>query len=262
LATAELQSRDDLRLVARLCEASSGAVRVWGRDVTTVPAASLRASLAFVPQEPWLADDTLLWNLRMGNLEASDAQVAEACAAASLSGTIAALPDGYNTRVGERGGRLSGGEKQRTVVARALLRDAPLMLADEPTASADALTEVAIVRALRRGTAPAKAASTSGAGAAGASGGGAAAAASGGGAADGAAAGAAAGATTGAAAERTLLVVVHRLAALCPTADHIVVFRDGRVVEQGRHAELLAMSGGEYAMLWRAQEASAGESKP
>lgn len=222
-----------LRLVSRLCAADSGTVRLWGRDVAELPADQLRASVGVIPQEPWLADDTVLWNLRMGNLNATDAQIDAAVAAASLAHTVRSLPEGYLTRVGERGARFSGGEKQRMMVARALLRDAPLLLADEPTASADALTEAALVDSLRSGTAAAARLRASSGEQAGEQAG---------------------GQGRGLGGERTLLVVVHRLAALCPNADHIVVFRAGRVVEQGRHADLLKR-GGEYSMLWRAQAA-------
>ena len=141
-----------LRLLSRLDDVDAGRVLVDGNDVRKIPVAALRASIGFVPQEPWLADDTLLWNVQMGSPGATQAAIDAAVAAASLTTCVAQLPDGYGTRVGERGGRLSGGEKQRTVIARALLRGAPLLLADEPTASADALTEAAIVQSLRRGT--------------------------------------------------------------------------------------------------------------
>ena len=199
-----------LRLVSRLCEADAGHVYVGGHDVKAYPLDELRTLLGVIPQEPWLADDTLEWNIRMGQPSASESEVKAAIELAALSSSVQAMPKGLSSRVGERGGRLSGGEKQRAVIARALLRDAPLLLADEPTASVDALTEQAIVDALRKGKA-------------------------GGG-------------------RRTLLVVAHRLAALCPSADRVVVFKGGRVVEQGTHAELLGLRG-EYEMLWRLSQA-------
>ena len=206
-----------LRLVSRLCDADAGRVTAWGRDVREIPLARLRRSLGVIPQEPWLADDTLEWNVQMGNLHANRAAVDRAVAAASLTQSVARFPGGLRTRVGERGSRLSGGEKQRAVIARALVREAPLLLADEPTASADALTEASLVDSLRRGTSS-RAAYAEGI----------------------------------VAPPRTLLVVVHRLAAVCPTADRIVVFRNGRVIEQGTHRELLARRG-DYALLWSAQ---------
>ena len=202
-----------LRLLSRLADAESGDILLWGERVAEMRHADLRARISYIAQSPALFDDTLLWNVELGALGKDRAAIERAIDAAALAPSVALLPQGCDTRLGERGNRLSGGEKQRVGVARALLRDAPLLLADEPTAAADSITEAALVESLRLGTGG-----------------------------DGA---------------RTLLLVVHRLASVCPTADAIVVFRDGRVVEQGKHAELLAR-GGEYASLWRAQAAEAG----
>ena len=209
-----------LRLLSKLVDADGGDVLLWGQPVGEMSHDALRARIGFVAQAPALFDDTLLWNVQLGDLDKDRAAIERAIEAASLAPCVAQLPHGASTRLGERGNRLSGGEKQRVGVARALLRDAPLLLADEPTSAADGVTEAALVEALRSGTGHGHEAE------------------GGGGA-------------------RTLLLVVHRLASVCPSADAIVVFRDGRVVEQGKHNELLA-SGGEYARLWRAQAAEAG----
>ena len=206
-----------LRLLSRLCDPEAGDITLWGQSVRGMPRAELRERIGYISQAPALFDDTLLWNVQLGALNKDRAAIEAAIKAAALAPSVAQLPLGTATRVGERGGRLSGGERQRVGVARALLRDAPLLLADEPTAAADALTEATLVEALRCGTTSMDRRSD------------------------------------GASGARTLLVVVHRLASVCPSADNIVVFRDGRVVEQGQHGELLSR-GGEYARLWRAQE--------
>jgi ABC-type multidrug transport system fused ATPase/permease subunit len=232
-----------LRLLSRLRDADSGTVNAWGRDVRGVTGAALRQRIGFVTQarravaatprshapralrgccrstaqawptphpclhraqEPTLFDDTVLYNIRFGAFEAPVERSRAAAAAAALDGSLARWPQGLETRVGERGAQLSGGERQRVTVARALLREPPLLLADEATSAADALTEAELITALR-------------------------------------------------AVRCTLITAAHRLSAITPNADHVVVFKAGRVAEQGTHTALLAQDG-EYRRLWRTQE--------
>ena len=226
-----------LRLLARLREPTEGSrILLWGSlDLQTLPICAVRDRISYISQDPELFDDTLEWNLRYGNLAAPPTAVEAAAAAAELSSRVPGL-GGYQMRVGERGARLSGGERQRVVVARALLRDAPLLLADEAASAVDAPTEAKLVEALRQGTRGSAVPGTRGSGGA-------------------SAAGSGAGSGASPSSTRTLITVVHRLSAVTPAADHIVVFAAGRVVEQGTHTQLLTQyPTGEYARLWRAQQ--------
>ena len=226
-----------LRLLARLREPTEGSrILLWGSlDLQTLPIRAVRDRISYISQDPELFDDTLEWNLRYGNLAAPPAAVEAAAAAAELSSRVPGL-GGYLMRVGERGARLSGGERQRVVVARALLRDAPLLLADEAASAVDAPTEAKLVEALRQGTRGSAVPGTRGSGGA-------------------SAAGSGAGSGASPSSTRTLITVVHRLSAVTPAADHIVVFAAGRVVQQGTHTQLLTQyPTGEYARLWRAQQ--------
>jgi ATP-binding cassette subfamily B protein len=157
-----------------------------------------------VPQDVALFNDTLYANIAFADPQATPEQVRAAADAAELGPFIDALPDGFRTRVGERGLKLSGGERQRVGIARALLAGPRLLILDEATSALDGRTEAAIQATLRK-------------------------------------------ARRG----RTTLVVAHRLSTIAD-ADEILVLRAGRVVERGRHAELLALDG-DYAALWRKQ---------
>lgn len=196
-------------LVPRLFDVTEGAVRIDGFDVRDLTQASLRAAVGVVSQDPHLFHDTVRSNLTYARPDATDAQVVAACRAARIHDVIAALPQGYDTVVGERGYRLSGGEKQRLAIARMLLKDPAVVVLDEATSHLDAENEAAIQEALAT-------------------------------------------ALTG----RTALVVAHRLSTIVH-ADRILVLDAGRVVEQGRHDELLA-SGGLYAELYRTLQRGEG----
>lgn len=139
-----------LALIPRLHDTTAGAVRIDGRDVRRVTLASLRDAIAYVAQDTLLFDDTVEANIRMGRPDASHDEVTAAAEAAAASGFIAALPEGYATRVGPGGQRLSGGQRQRVVLARALLRDPRILLLDEATSALDTESEAAIQVALAR----------------------------------------------------------------------------------------------------------------
>lgn len=184
-----------LALIPRLHDVASGAVRLDGADLREVTLASLRDALAYVGQDSLLFDDTVAANIRMGRPGATDEQVEIAARAAAAHEFIAALPAGYDTMVGNIGGRLSGGQRQRVALARALLRDPRVLLLDEATSALDAESEASVQEALarlRRG--------------------------------------------------RTTIVVAHRLSTV-RDADLVVVIAEGRAVEQGSHAELMARDG-------------------
>jgi ATP-binding cassette subfamily B protein len=191
-------------LVPRIYDVSAGEVRVDGRDVRDYTLETLRGSVGMVMQDPHLFHDTVRANLRYARPDATDAELVEACKAARIHDMIASLPDGYDTLVGERGYRMSGGEKQRLAIARMLLKDPAVVILDEATSHLDSESELAIQHALAH-------------------------------------------ALTG----RTSLVIAHRLSTIV-AADRILVLEDGRIIESGRHEDLLR-AGGLYTDLYHTQ---------
>lgn len=139
-----------VQLIPRFREPLSGCLRIDGRDIREIPLAELRRQVAVVSQEPFLFDGTLRENVLYGRPDASASELEAALAASECTGFVGRLPEGLDTLVGERGVRLSVGEKQRVSIARALLKDAPILILDEATASVDTATERAIQSALDR----------------------------------------------------------------------------------------------------------------
>jgi ATP-binding cassette subfamily B protein len=139
-----------LRLLLRQHDAQTGAIRIGGHDIRTLDPDQVRGMIAIVSQDSTLFDGTIANNLRLGRHDASDADMVAAATAANIHDFITALPDGYATRIGERGATLSGGQRQRIAIARALLRDAPIVLLDEALSAVDAQNEAIIQQALDR----------------------------------------------------------------------------------------------------------------
>ena len=198
-----------VRLLLRLHDPQAGVVRVGGRDLRELDPEAVRRMIAVVAQDTYLFHGTVAENLRLGRPEASEAELEAAARAANAHDFIMALPQGYATMIGERGTLLSGGQRQRIAIARALLRDAPILVLDEALSSVDAENEVVIQQALDR-------------------------------------------LMQG----RTTLILAHRLSSVIG-ADRILVIDDGRVVQSGRHADLMAVEG-PYRALMAPQLAAGG----
>jgi len=138
------------RLLFRLYDVWSGTISIDGQDIRKVTQASLRAAIGMVPQDTVLFNDTIRYNIRYGRWDASDAEVEEAARLAQIDGFIRLSPKGYETQVGERGLKLSGGEKQRVAIARTVLKAPPILVLDEATSALDSHTEHEIQEALER----------------------------------------------------------------------------------------------------------------
>jgi ATP-binding cassette subfamily B protein len=138
------------RLLFRFYETTSGRVLIDGQDVRDVTQESLRATLGMVPQDTVLFNDTIAYNIRYGRPEATEEEVREAARMAQIDEFIKLLPDGYKAMVGERGLKLSGGEKQRVAIARTILKGPPILMLDEATSALDSFTEKQIQAALDR----------------------------------------------------------------------------------------------------------------
>jgi ABC-type multidrug transport system fused ATPase/permease subunit len=139
-----------ISLLIRFYDPASGRITIDGRDIRQLKLASLREQIAVVLQEPLLFTGTIAENIRYGNLSASTDEIIAAAKAANAHEFIEKLPQGYDTELGERGSQLSGGERQRISVARAFVKNAPILILDEPTSSIDSKTEAVILEALER----------------------------------------------------------------------------------------------------------------
>jgi ATP-binding cassette subfamily B protein len=191
-------------LLPRLYDSTEGSIRIDGHDLRDVKIDSLSKHIGMVTQETYLFNDTLRNNLLYAKPDATNEELETACKAANIHDFITTLPDGYDTLVGERGYRLSGGEKQRVAIARVILKDPQILILDEATSHLDSESEALIQQAMEvvmKG--------------------------------------------------RTSIVIAHRLSTIID-ADLILVMEEGRLIEQGRHHELLE-SGGLYARLYDTQ---------
>jgi ATP-binding cassette, subfamily B, heavy metal transporter len=138
-----------VKLLFRFYDLAEGSITIGGVDISEVSKHSLRRAIGIVPQDTVLFNDTIFENVRYGNPEANDSDVATAIRLAHLDAFISQLPAGHKTKVGERGLMLSGGEKQRVAIARTILKRAPILVFDEATSSLDSKSEQAILAALR-----------------------------------------------------------------------------------------------------------------
>ncbi len=194
------------RLLYRFYDIQGGRILIDGQDISEVQQTSLRSVIGIVPQDMVLFNETIGYNIGYGRDGATQAEIEAGARGAAIDSFIDAQPLGYDTRVGERGLKLSGGEKQRVAIARTLVKDPPILVLDEATSALDSRTEAAIQDVLNS-----------------------------------------------IAAKRTTIIVAHRLSTIVH-ADNILVMEDGLVVEQGTHAQLLAMDG-HYAQMWARQAA-------
>jgi ATP-binding cassette subfamily B protein len=193
-----------INLILRFYPVREGKISIDGQDISMITLESLRRQIALIPQDPLLFHRTLRENIMYGNPDASEQEMKEAARLAHCDSFIDKIPKGYEAKVGERGTKLSGGEKQRIAIARALLANSPILILDEATSSLDSLTESYIQEALDQLMK-----------------------------------------------DRTTLVIAHRLSTLS-RMDRILVFNEGRIVEEGKHSDLLAKKG-LYAMMWNMQ---------
>jgi ATP-binding cassette subfamily B protein len=138
------------RLLFRFYDATGGAIRINGTDIRDFTQASLRAHIGIVPQDTVLFNDTIYYNIAYGRPDATREQIIEAAKSAHIHDFVSSLPDGYDTLVGERGLKLSGGEKQRVAIARTILKNPPILIFDEATSALDSHTEKAIQQELKQ----------------------------------------------------------------------------------------------------------------
>jgi subfamily B ATP-binding cassette protein MsbA len=194
-----------VNLLPRFFDVTGGAIRIDGVDIRDVTIKSLRSRIGMVTQETVLFDETVAANIAYGSPHVTDEEIEAAARAAHAHDFIAQLPNRYETRIGERGQTLSGGQRQRLAIARAILKNSPILILDEATSSLDAESELLVQDALQTLML-----------------------------------------------NRTCFVIAHRLSTV-RRADQIIVLEKGRIVEVGKHDELLAVPGSVYSKLYSLQ---------
>jgi ABC-type multidrug transport system fused ATPase/permease subunit len=193
-----------INLIQRFFEVQDGGVLIDGQNIAEVTQSSLRSQIAVIPQDTSMFHRSIMENIRYGRLDASDEEVVGAARKAHALGFIESLPKGFDTLVGERGVKLSGGQRQRIAIARAILKDAPILILDEATSALDSESEKEIQAALEslmQG--------------------------------------------------KTVIAIAHRLSTI-NHLDRLIIMDDGRIIEDGSHAELLEKNG-MYKRLWSMQ---------
>ena len=193
-----------VNLINRIYDVNSGEVLIDDQNISQVTQESLRKIISFIPQEATLFQRSVRDNIKYGKLDATDQEVIDAAKKAHIHDAISSMPQGYDSSCGEKGSKLSGGQRQRVVIARAILKNAPILILDEATSSLDSVTEKLIQESLEFLMQ-----------------------------------------------DKTVIVVAHRLSTLL-SMDRILVFNKGRIVEDGRHSDLLAL-GGLYYKFWNSQ---------
>ncbi len=193
-------------LLMRIYDIDSGAIYIDEQNLNYVNKGSVRHNISFIQQEPILFHRSIIDNIRYGNFDASDDEIMKAAMKSHCHEFIMKMPEGYNTIVGETGARLSGGQRQRIAIARAILKNAPILIMDEATSALDSVTERKIQDSLNFLMQ-----------------------------------------------DKTVIVIAHRMSTLL-NMDRILVFHEGKIIEDGSHAELMLISHGHYANLWNMQQ--------
>jgi ATP-binding cassette subfamily B protein len=192
-------------LLLRLFNPNDGQILIDSQDIIKVRPGTVRNHIAFIPQDTTLFHRTIKENIAYGDPSAIDKEIHEAAGKAHIHEFIMSLPQEYDTIVGERGVKLSGGQRQRIMIARAILKEAPILILDEATSQLDSITEGKIQESLKE-----------------------------------------------AMTDKTVIAIAHRLSTLS-NMDRLVVFNDGRIVEQGTHCDLLGIDNGHYRTMWEKQ---------
>jgi ATP-binding cassette subfamily B protein len=193
------------RLLFRFYDVTSGGILIDGQNIQSVTQESLRQNIGIVPQDTVLFNDTIAYNIGYGRNDATFEEIQEAAKIAQIHDFIQSLPEGYYTQVGERGLKLSGGEKQRIAISRTILKNPAILIFDEATSALDTATENAIQKKLYEISK-----------------------------------------------DRTTLIIAHRLSTVID-ADEIIILDNGKIVEQGKHHDLIAQNG-HYARMWQKQQ--------